>query len=210
VDTSLGAVAEAVQLSVVQVRPDATGGAGVVLSRGGAMVVVTNAHVAQGRPGDRIHVVSHGRVVYPALIERMDDRRDLALLTLQTRLAQPRLVGMAGDPSPATLGDASTLRPGHLLIAVGHPFGLANAVTAGVVLSVGPITNELERAIGRRGLSWIQADIRLAPGNSGGPLCDIGGRVVGINTMVAGGLALAIPVSEIRAFLQDRSEAIPA
>jgi len=205
VDTSLGAVAEVVRRSVVQVRPGEAGGAGVVLSRGGELVVVTNAHVAQGRPGDGIHVVSHGRVAYPALIERMDIRRDLALLALQ-----PRFVSGMGNPSPAALGDGSTLRPGHLLIAVGHPFGLANAVTAGVVQSVGPIPTELERAIGRQGLSWIQADIRLAPGNSGGPLCDVEGRVVGINTMVAGGLALAIPVAEIRAFLQDRREAIPA
>jgi serine protease Do len=194
-----------VRRSVVQVRPGETGGAGVVLSRGGELVVVTNAHVAQGRPGERIHVVGHGRVAYPALIERMDIRRDLALLALQ-----PRLVSRMRNPSPAALGDASILRPGHLLIAVGHPFGLANAVTAGVVQSVGPIPTELERAIGRPGLSWIQADIKLAPGNSGGPLCDVEGRVVGINTMVAGGLALAIPVAEIRAFLQDRREAIPA
>jgi serine protease Do len=205
VDTSLAAVAEAVRRSVVQVRPGEAGGAGVVLWRGGEPVVVTNAHVARGRVGEGIQVVNHDRVVYPALIERMDMRRDLALLELQ-----PRFVGGAGHPSPATLGDASTLRPGHLLIAVGHPFGLANAVTAGVVQSVGPIAAELERAIGRQGLSWIQADISLAPGNSGGPLCDVEGRVVGINTMVAGGLALAIPVAEIRAFLQDRREAIPA
>ena len=204
-DTSLAAVAEAVRRSVVEVRPGEAGGAGVVLSRGGEPVVVTNAHVARGRAGEGIQVVSHDRVVYPALIERMDTRRDLALLALE-----PRLVGGMGNPSPAVLGDASTLRPGHLLIAVGHPFGLANAVTAGVVHSVGPIPAELERAIGRRGLSWIQADISLAPGNSGGPLCDAEGRVVGINTMVAGGLALAIPAAEIRAFLQDRREAIPA
>jgi serine protease Do len=205
VDTSLGAVAEAVQRSVVQVRPGEAGGAGVVLSRSGELVVLTNAHVARGRPGEPIHVVSHGRATYPALIEQIDIRRDLALLALR-----PRLVSGMGNPTPATLGDASTLRPGHLLIAVGHPFGLANAVTAGVVQSVGSIPSELERAIGRQGLSWIQADIRLAPGNSGGPLCDVEGRVVGINTMVAGGLALAIPVAEIRAFLQDRREAIPA
>jgi serine protease Do len=205
VDTSLSAVAEAVRRSVVQVRPGESGGAGVVLSRGGELVVVTNAHVARGRAGERIQLTSHDRVAYPALIERMDTRRDLALLALQ-----PGFVNGVGDPSPATLGDASTLRPGHLLIAVGHPFGLANAVTAGVVQSVGPISTELERAIGRQRLSWIQADISLAPGNSGGPLCDVEGRVVGINTMVAGGLALAIPAAEIRALLQDRREAIPA
>jgi serine protease Do len=210
VDTSLSAVAEIVRRSVVQVRPDGPGGAGVALSRAGELVVVTNAHVARGKPGERIHVVSHGALVYPALIERMDAGRDLALLTLS-----PRSIGNAEAPSPATLspatlGDVSTLRPGHLLVAVGHPFGLANAVTAGIVQAVGRVPNDLERVIGRRGRSWIQADIRLAPGNSGGPLCDMEGRVVGINTMVAGGLALAIPAAEVRAFLQELGEAIPA
>ncbi len=203
-DTSLSAVAEAVRASVVQVRPGETGGAGVVLTRGSELVVVTNAHVARGRPGDVVQVASYVRVVYPALIERIDMRRDLALLRFDPRF------GGTKRPSPAALGDVSGLRPGHLLIAVGHPFGLANAVTAGVVQSVGRISTELERAIGRRGRSWIQADISLAPGNSGGPLCDAEGRVVGINTMVAGGLALAIPAAEIQAFLQDRREAIPA
>jgi serine protease Do len=191
---------------VVQVRLDDTGGgAGVVLSHQGKLVVVTNAHVARGMPGQRINLLSHGRKVYSALIERRDARRDLALLTLQ-----PRSAAEAGDLSPATLDNFSILRPGHLLIAVGHPFGLANAVTAGVVQSVGPIPNELERVIGCQGRSWIQADIRLAPGNSGGPLCDTDGRVVGINTMVAGGLALAIPAAEIRALLQTLGGAIPA
>ena len=202
---SLSAAAEAVRPSVVQVRPDDTGGAGVVLSRRGKLVVVTNAHVARGRPGQRIRLLSNGRGIYSALIERMDTRRDLALLTLQ-----PRSVNETGDLSPATLGDVSVLRPGHLLIAVGHPFGLANAVTAGVVQAVGPIPSELERVIGCQGRSWIQADVRLAPGNSGGPLCDTEGRVVGLNTMVAGGVALAIPAAEIRALLQTLDVAIPA
>jgi serine protease Do len=205
VDTSLSAVAEMVRPSVVQVRPDEAGGAGVVLSTGSRLVVVTNAHVARGRPGEQIRVMSHGRVVYPARIDRMDARRDLAVLAL------PPLAGSnAGSLSPASLGDIAGLRPGHLLVAVGHPSGLANAVTAGVVHWVGPLQGDLVPAIGRPGRSWVQADISLAPGNSGGPLCDIQGRVVGLNTMVAAGLALAIPATELRSLLQDLAEAIPA
>jgi serine protease Do len=188
---------------VVQVRPDDTGGAGVVFSRRGKLVVVTNAHVARGKPGQRVRLLAHRREVYPALIEQLDLGRDLALLTLQSRS-----VGETGALSPATLGNVSILRPGYLLVALGHPFGLANAVTTGVLQSVGPIPNELERVIGCHGRSWIQADIRLAPGNSGGPLCDTEGRVIGINTMVAGGLALAIPAEEIRTFLQTSGDAI--
>ena len=104
-DTSLSTVAEAVRSSVVQVRPEGTGGAGVVLSRGRALVVVTNAHVARGSPGERIRVVTHHRVAYPALIERIDIGRDLALLALDVRP-----VNRPGDLSPATLGDAAVWR----------------------------------------------------------------------------------------------------
>jgi serine protease Do len=205
VDTSLSEVAAAVRPSVVQVRPGNSGGGGVVLLRRNELVVVTNAHVARGTVGERVHVVSHRQQVYPARIESTDPRRDLALLTLG-----PHPRGGAADLSPARLGDARVLRPGQLVLAVGHPFGFANAVTAGVVHAVGPVRNGMEPALPHRGLAWVQADITLAPGNSGGPLCDIEGRVIGINTMIMGGLALAVPAPEIRALLQGLAEAIPA
>jgi serine protease Do len=206
VDTSLSEVAAAMRPSVVQVRPGDSGGAGVVLARRNELVVVTNAHVARGTMGERVHIVSHRQQVYPARIELADARRDLALLTLR-----PRSLGGATDLSPARLGDAMVLRPGQLLLAVGHPFGLTNAVTAGVVHAVGPVRSGMEPTVRQWGLSWVQADIMLAPGNSGGPLCDIEGRVIGINTMIFGGLALAVPAPEIRALLlQGLGEAIPA
>ena len=204
-DVSLSEAAAAVRSSVVQVTPGDSGGAGVVLSRAGELVVVTQAHDARGAPGQRLRVFSHRRQAYPAIIEQADAHRDLALLRLPfPASAEP------DDLSPATLGDTTTLRPGQLLLAVGHPFGLANAVTAGVVHAVGPLRGDWVPRMPSRSLSWVQADIMLAPGNSGGPLLDIEGRVVGINTMVVGGLALAVPVPDIRALLQGRSEAIPA
>ena len=201
-DTSLDVIAAAVRGSVVQVLPGSSGGAGVVLSRGGELVVVTNAHVARGATGDRLRILSHHRTAYQAAIERADDRRDLALLALPSAASR--------DLSPATLGDTATVRPGQLVLAIGHPFGLANAVTAGIVHSVGQVRGIWEVTPRSHKQSWIQADIMLAPGNSGGPLVDIEGRVIGINTMVFGGLALAVPVSDIRALLQAGSEAIPA
>ena len=70
---------------------------------------------------------------------------------------------------------------------------LRRTLTAGVVHALGPA-----RPGGRR---WIHADVRLAPGNSGGPLADTAGQVVGINTMIAGGLALAIPINDVRRFV---------
>jgi serine protease Do len=108
------------------------------------------------------------------------------------------------------LGDSAALRPGQLVLAIGHPFGLMNAVTTGIVHAVGSAPAAWEPGPRFRGQSWIQADIMLAPGNSGGPLLDMAGRVIGINTMVAGGLALAVPVTDIRALLRARGEAIPA
>src|SRR5579885_3859945 len=127
-------------------------------------LIVTNAHVARG---DR-HAVDlwDGRRVDGAVIKR-DPRRDLALLRV------PRI-----DPA-ARIGDSSALRPGQIVVAIGNPFGFIGALSSGIV-----------HAQNRR---WIQADIRLAPGNSGGPLADAEGRVVGINTMIAGGFAYSIP-----------------
>ena len=203
-DVSLHEAAAAARPSVVQVTPGDSGGAGVVLSRGGELVVVTNAHVARGAPGQRIRIFNHRRQAYPAIIEQTDADRDLALLRLPFGAAAE-----SDGLAPATLGDTTALRAGQLVLAVGHPYGLANAVTAGVVHAVGPLQGAWAPRV-PSSLSWVQADILLAPGNSGGPLLDIEGRVVGINTMVVGGLALAVPVPDIRALLQGRSEAIPA
>lgn len=201
--TDLSEVAEAVRRSVVQVRPNGSGGAGVVLSRAGELVIVTNAHVARGNPGARVPIVSHRGTVYQAMVEQVDALRDLAYLTASP--SNPIFMNERDDLLPAELGNLAALKPGHLVVAIGHPFGLANAFTAGVVHAVGPVRGEIPLPVGRRELSWIQADIRLAPGNSGGPLCDIQGRVLGINTMVMGGLALAVPISEVASRMEYAS-----
>jgi serine protease Do len=201
-DTDLDRIAAAVRPSVVQVLPGGSGGAGVVLSRGGQVVVVTNAHVALGATSDHVRVLDHRRLTCRATIGEVDTARDLALLTLPSAVAD--------DFVPAMLGDSAALRPGQLVLAIGHPFGLTNAVTTGIVHAVASARAMWEPGPRSRRQSWIQADIMLAPGNSGGPLLDMAGRVIGINTMVAGGLALAVPVTDIRALLQARGEAIPA
>jgi serine protease Do len=81
---------------------------------------------------------------------------------------------------------------GELVMAVGNPLGFVGALTTGVV-----------HALTRR---WVHADVRLAPGNSGGPLADARGRVIGINTMIAGGLALAVPSNSVTQFLRRGAE----
>lgn len=173
-----GRVAEALRRSTVQVL-GARGGSGsaVVIKH---QHLITNAHVIGG---DGIEVQSWEGKLHPATVVRLDRSRDLALLRA------PDL-----DAPPAPLGDSSRLQPGAPIVAVGNPLGFVGAVSTGVVHSVGSIA----RFGGRE---WIQADVRLAPGNSGGPLADWQGYVIGINTMIVqGGLALAIPSRAVQAF----------
>jgi serine protease Do len=177
---SLGEIAERVRRFTVLVEPGARGnGSGVVWSSSG--IIVTNAHVA--RASQARVTLWDGREFQGEVVSR-DPRRDLAALRIPV-----------SGLSAASAADSSRLRPGEVAIAVGNPLGFLGALTMGVIYSVGPL-----RGLGAR--RWVQADIRLAPGNSGGPLTDAQGRVIGINTMVAGKLALAIPSNDVLLFLR--------
>jgi serine protease Do len=150
----------------------------VIWSADGA--IITNAHVARA---SQIRVqLWDGREFDAALVSR-DTRRDLAELRIS-----------AANLPAASPADSSQVRPGELAIAIGNPLGFVGALTTGVVHAVGPL-----RRLGSE--PWVQADVRLAPGNSGGPLADAHGRVIGINTMVAGSLALAVPSNAVTNFL---------
>ncbi len=170
-----GEVAERLRRSTVQVTSGrrAQGSGFIVKSDGG---VVTNAHVAgQGA----LSVQLWDGNSFPARVERRNTRRDLALLRISTT-----------DLTPVTLRNSDDLRVGELVIAVGNPFGFVGAVTTGVVHAIG-------RRPGLGPTKWIQADAQLAPGNSGGPLADARGNVVGVNTMIASGLGLAVPANSV-------------
>jgi len=174
-----GEIAEHLRRSTVLIRSGGRGsGSGVIWSSDG--LLVTNAHVVHSsRP---IVQLWDGRE-FEAVTQSRDSRRDLAQLRIE-----------ASDLPAATAADSSQVRPGELAIAIGNPRGFGGALATGGSHGVGPIR--------RRGArSWVQADVRLAPGNSGGPLADARGRVVGINTMVAGRLALAIPSNAVQDFL---------
>jgi serine protease Do len=174
-----GEIAEKLRRSTVLVYAGARGnGSGVIWSADGA--IVTNAHVARA---SQIRVqLWDGREFDAALVSR-DTRRDLAELRIS-----------ATNLPAASPADSSQVRPGELAIAIGNPLGFVGALTTGAVHAVGPL-----RRLGSE--PWVQADVRLAPGNSGGPLADAHGRVIGINTMVAGSLALAVPSNAVTNFL---------
>lgn len=175
---ALGDLAERLRRVTVQVRAGARStGAGIVWLRQG--LIVTNAHVATD-PNLEV-VLPDDRAVRAQLVAR-DPERDLAALELSP-----------GDHEPAIRADARGLRAGELVVAVGHPLGVTYAAALGLVHR--PPTG------GRGPGGWLQADIRLAPGNSGGPLADAGGRVVGINAMIVGGLGFAVPTHVVESFL---------
>jgi S1-C subfamily serine protease len=176
-------VAETLAPSVANLRVGRRGGgSGVVLSPDGFLV--TSAHVVgSGRPSVRASFTD-GRELSADVIGT-DPLTDLALL----RTEDAALV-------PAELGDAAALRVGQLVVAIGNPHGFAGSVTAGVVSALGrslPVQDgRAQRVID----DVIQTDAALNPGNSGGALVDGRGRVVGVNTAVAGvGLGLAVPVN---------------
>jgi S1-C subfamily serine protease len=185
------AVAEALSASVANLqvrrrtrRGQAMGaGSGVAISTDG--FVVTSAHVVEGS-GHGVAAFSDGRET-PVSVIGSDPLSDLAVL---------RAAG--GGLSPATLGDAADLRVGQLVVAIGNPNGFASSVTAGVVSGLGRSLPVGVRGGPRRVVeNVIQTDAALNPGNSGGALVDGAGRVVGINTALAGiGLGLAVPIND--------------
>jgi serine protease Do len=179
---------EDAQGSVVQVRSGSRGtGAGVIWDAGG--LVLTNDHVVAGRrPGGNVRVTLLDGRSFDADVAGRSRSLDLALL---------RLREVPGDLPTILVGDSDALRVGELVYAVGHPWGRLGAVTAGIVSGLGAARWP------NRGSStrYVQSDVALVPGNSGGPLLNARGEVVGINAMIFGGLALSIPSNAASAWV---------
>ena len=175
-------VAELVLPSVVSLRVQRPrgvgGGSGSVLTADG--FILTSAHVVDGAREAEVTFSDGGEL--SADVTGRDPLSDLAVLRAR------------GDvPPPVTRGDAAQLRVGQLVVAVGSPLGLAGSVTAGVVSALG---RSLPTRSGRVIDEVIQTDAALNPGNSGGALADSTGRMVGVNTAVAGvGVGLAVPIN---------------
>jgi S1-C subfamily serine protease len=158
-------------------------GSGVVITPDGYLV--TNAHVADN--AKRLHVAFADGSEHEAQVVGLDHATDVAVL----RVAASALAA-------APLGDSAALKVGQLVIAIGTPHALQQTVTAGIVSAVG---RTLGSRTGRQIENVIQTDAALNPGNSGGPLVDSRGKVVGINTAVlawAQGLCFAVPINTAR------------
>lgn len=182
IDAELSALYERVRPSVVQVYRGNGNGAGTIWREDG--LIVTNNHVA-GRSNTLHIVLSDGRH-FEGRVAARDAERDLALVEIE-----------ATDLPAAQIGDSTRVRPGQLVITVGHPYGQVDYLTAGIICAAGETATER----GPRSGDVIQMDAKIAPGNSGGPLVDVEGRVLGINAMVAGRLSMAIPSAAVERFV---------
>lgn len=156
-------------------------GSGFIISADG--YILTNHHVIDG--ADEIHVQLTDRRELAATLVGSDAETDVALL----KVDEKRLPALA-------LGQSSTLRPGQWVVAIGSPFGFDHSVTAGIVSAVG----RSSQMVGQQYVPFIQTDVAINRGNSGGPLLDIEGKVVGINSQIFSntggfmGVSFAIPI----------------
>src|SRR5215813_4250382 len=216
-----------VHASVVQVHAGGRGiGSGIIwrvetpdASGASDATIVTNAHVVRATSEKALTVQLADQRQLQGTLIAVDPEHDLAALRVH-----------ASGLQPAQIGSSTALRVGELVLAVGHPLGRVGALTLGVVAARAPMdpdtrlepvepaddahkhpAAESDRAPRRErqwhGVDFLQADIRLSPGNSGGPLADAHGRVVGVNAMMGGGLAFAIPSRVVEQFLAEVGQA---
>lgn len=204
-DDPLGPVSRASELVAQRIRPSVvsihtsvpTGdvfvqnlagqGSGVIMSADGH--ILTNAHVIEG--ADQIWVTLHDRRRYSAVqVGEVDELNDLAVLKVD-----------APDLIPAEWGDSQSLKVGSFVWAIGSPYGYDQSITSGIISA----KNRMRRENGHQ--QMLQTDAAVNPGNSGGPLVDSQGRVVGINTAIHGdqfqGISFAVP-SEVARYVFEQ------
>jgi serine protease Do len=119
-----------------------------------------------------------------------DPERDLAALSIP-----------AEDLPAVELGDSRALKPGQWVMSLGHPLGVTNAATGGIIIAAGERLGDMQF---RNGQDWLAVNLKLRPGHSGGPLFDAQGRLLGVNTIMNGlSVGVAIPVHVVKAFLKE-------
>lgn len=171
----LAALAERLNPVIVQIRQKGGGNGAGVIWRGNG-IIVTNHHVVKE---DRVDVWTHAGEHFTGIVAARHPDRDLAIVKIAAE----------GLPS-AEIGDSSTIRPGQIAFAIGHPVGYRMSLSLGIV-TASPDADP----------GWIRTDATMMPGNSGGPLFDARGQVIGIGTMVQGALSLAVPSAIVEHFV---------
>ncbi|MEP7289787.1 MAG: trypsin-like peptidase domain-containing protein [Chloroflexota bacterium] len=201
-NADMASVVEEVRRSLVQVSVGIGNGAGTIWHSDG--LIVTNAHVVSHAGSRRRRGYGYGYAeqvnnaltvtlpdgrTLPARVIAQDDERDVAALAVD-----------ANNLPTIQIGDSRELRPGQWVYAVGHPWGVTGAASAGIVVGSGSEWPEMPT----NGRDWIVISLKVRPGNSGGPLVDVQGRLLGINTLMTGPqVGAAIPVHTIKTFLKE-------
>ena len=190
INQSMESTIDTLRQSVVQiVTNEGAIGAGTIWHSDG--LIITNAHVIlkdKQTPHDDLSVILPDDNLHTAQVIGFDVSKDLAALAIDVK-----------DLPTITAGNSSNLVAGRWVMAVGHPWGVIDSLTSGVIIGIG--INLPERFDDRE---WIALSLKLRPGHSGGPLVDVDGHLIGINTMIAGPeVGFAIPVDVVKGFVNE-------
>ncbi|NXB42683.1 HTRA2 protease, partial [Leucopsar rothschildi] len=184
-------------------------GSGFLVSPDG--LIVTNAHVVANRRRVRVKLASGE--MYDAVVQDVDQVADIATIKIKPKVRVTACGDASGDPSRSPqhplptlpLGRSAEVRQGEFVVAMGSPFALQNTITSGIVSSAQRGSREL--GLAATDMEYIQTDAAIDFGNSGGPLVNLDGEVIGVNTMkVTSGISFAIPSDRLRKFLQKEEQ----